>query len=110
MIAWPLARYNTYNVCSGPSAVDDNPIKTEIAVTVAVLGCLLLLIALLCIFKQRKRTTKREADVTDDDENPTYGDYFDPDPRVEVEDSNSYYSSDYETGTGRTTDNNPHYD
>ena len=48
--------------------------------------------------------------MTKEDENPTYGDYFDPDPRVEVEDSNSYYSSDYETGTGRTTDNNPHYD
>ena len=55
---------------------------------------------------------KREADVTDDDENPTYGDYFDPDPRMEVEDTNDYYSSDYEAGTGRskTTDNNPYYE
>ena len=112
MIAWPLARYNTYNVCSGPSAVDDNPIKTEIAVTVAVLGCLLLLIALLCIFKQRRRTISRGTHARQEDVNPTYGDYSDPDPRMEVEDTNDYYSSDYEAGTGtsRTTDNNPYYE
>ena len=46
------------------------------------------------------------------DENPTYGDYHDPDPTVEVEDRNDYYSSDYEVGTGRSraTDNNPYYE
>ena len=97
---------------SGTSVTDDDPNQTEIVVTASVLGCLLLLIALLCIFKQRKRTTKREADVTDDDENPTYGDYFDPNPRMEVDDTNDYYSSDYDAGTGtsKTTDNNPDYE
>ena len=46
------------------------------------------------------------------DENATYGDYSDPDPRMEVEDTNDYYSSDYEAGTGRSrvTDNNPYYE
>ena len=81
-------------------------------VAVSVLGCLLLFLTLLCIFKLRGRPLRRTADVTDDDENPTYGDYFDPDPRMEVEDSNDYYSSDYEAGTGksRATDNNPYYE
>ena len=47
-----------------------------------------------------------------DGENPTYGDYSDPDPKMEVKDSNAYYSSDYEAGTGgsRATDNNPYYE
>ena len=44
------------------------------------------------------------------DENPTYGDYHDPDPTVEVEDRNDYYSSNYEpVGTSRATNNNPLY-
>ena len=47
--------------------------------------------------------------VTDIDENPTYGDYYDPDPVMEVEDSNDYYSSTYEADTSRTTDNNSQY-
>ena len=76
--------------------------------TVSFLGLLLLL---FCIFKQKKasRTTAEEPDV---DENHTYGDYFDPDPIMEVEDNNDYYSSDYEAGTGtsRATDNNPYYE
>ena len=86
-------------------------IQTGVAITVSVLGILLLLIIiLLCIFKQRRRRTA--ADTQDEDENPTYGDYFDPDPIVEVEDSNAYYSSDYEAGTGtsRITDINPDYE
>ena len=54
-----------------------------------------------------KRRGEMQKDV---DENPTYGDYFDPNPRMEVEDTNVYYSSDYEAGTGRSraTDNNPY--
>ena len=48
--------------------------------------------------------------MTKSDENATYGDYIDPDQRMEVEDSNAYYSSDYEPGTSRTTDNNPYYE
>ena len=95
--------------CSGSSVTVDQS-QTGAIVTVSVLGLLLLLIAvLLCIFKQRKARSRAAAEVTCDDENPTYGDYFDPDPRAEVEDTNAYYSSDYETGTSRTTDNNPYY-
>ena len=97
--------------CSG-STRTRSPIPTEVAVTVSVLALLLLLcIILLCIFK-RRRAKRRAADVRYEDENPTYGDYFDPNPRVEVEDTNAYYSSDYEAGTGtsRTTDNNPYYE
>ena len=97
--------------CSGSSVKVDQS-QTGAIVTVSVLGLLLLLIAvLLWIFKQRKARS-RAAEVTNDDENPTYGDYFDPDPRAEVEDTNDYYSSDYEAGTGlsRATDNNPYYE
>ena len=61
--------------------------QTDVAVAVSVLGVLLLLIIiLLCIFKQLKARRSAE-DVTDTDENPTYSDYFDPDPRMEVEDT-----------------------
>ena len=106
-----------YVHCTGPplhytSTVEKNPIQTEVVVTVSVAGCLLLLlITLLCIFKLR-RAKRRAANVTKTDDNATYGDYFDPDPRMEVEDTNDNYSSDYEAGTGtsRTTDNNPYYE
>ena len=97
--------------CSG-STTTDSRIRTGVAITVPVLLILLLLIAiLLCMFKKR-RAKRRAADVRFEDDNPTYGDYFDPNPRMEVEDTNAYYSSDYEAGTGtsRTTDNNPYYE
>ena len=84
-------------------------IQTGVTITVSVLCVLFILIAICCcIFKQQRRV----ADVIDEDENPTYGDYLHPNPRVEVVDSNTYYSSDYEAGTGtsRTTDNNPLYE
>ena len=89
--------------CSG------SPLQTGVAITVSLLALLLLVAILLCIFKQL-RTKRRAADVRDEDENPTYGDYYDPNPRAEVEDTNAYYSSDYEAGTSRTTDNNPCYE
>ena len=91
--------------------MEDNPFQTEVVVTVSALGCLLFLfITLLCIFKLR-RAKRRAANVTKTDDNATYGDYSDPDARMEVEDTNDYYSSDYEAGTGTscTTDNNPYY-
>ena len=97
--------------CSG-STTTDSRIQTGVTITVPVLLILLLLIVILfCIFKQR-RAKRRAAVVRFEDDNPTYGDYFDPNPRVEVEDTNAYYSSDYEAGTGtsRTTDNNPYYE
>ena len=100
--------------CSGsPKTNSNNPIQPEVvAAIVSVLGCLLLLlISVLCIWR-RQRARRSTGDVTDEDENPTYGDYFDPDPRAEVEDTNDYYSSDYEAGTGlsRATENNPYYE
>ena len=64
-----------------------------IAVSVSVTLLLLLLIILLCIFKQRKAKRRRAAEMTRDDDNPVYGDYYDPDPTMEVEDTNDYYSS-----------------
>ena len=64
-----------------------------IAVSVSVILLLLLLIILLCIFNQQKAKRRRAAEVTQDDNNPVYGDYFDPDPTMEVEDTNDYYSS-----------------
>ena len=84
--------------------------STIVVITASALVSLLLLIAiLLWIFKQQK-ARRRAVNVIKTDENATYGDYFDPDPRMEVEDSNAYYSSDYEAGTSRTTDNNPYYE
>ena len=96
---------------TGLPTVDDNPIQTEVVVAVSVVGCLLLLLnTLFCIFKQR-RASRREADATKTDDNAIYGNYSDPDARMEVVDTNDYYSSDYEAGTGTscTTDNNPYY-
>ena len=64
----------------------------------------------LYIFKRRK-ARKLAEEVTDIDENHTYGDYYDPDPVVEVEDINDYYSSTvYEADTSRATDNNSLYE
>ena len=98
---------------SGSTTIDD-PIQPEVAIAVPVLVLVFLLIVviLLCIFKQR-RTRKRVTRVTKPEENPMYGIYSDVYARVEVEDSNTYYSSsDYEagTGTGRIADNNPDYE
>ena len=86
-------------------------LTTVIVIIVSVLG-LLLIIIVLCIFKQRRARRVGAANVIKTDENATYGDYSDPDPRMEVEDTNDYYSSDYEAGTGtsKTTDNNPYYE
>ena len=90
-------------------AYSGSPIQTAVAITVPVVSVLLLLIAiLLCIFKQQKAKRRAIADVRGEDVNPTYGDYFDPDPRMEVEDTNAYYSSDFEAGRSRATDNNPY--
>ena len=67
----------------------DSTMQTGV-ITASVLGVLLLLIIiLLCIFKQQ-RARRRAADVRGDDANPTYRDYYDPDPILEVEDSNAY--------------------
>ena len=86
------------------------PSGVIIAVSVSILP-LLLLVILFCIFKKREAKLRAAAEVTQDDENPVYGVYFNPNPRMEVEDNNDYYSSDYEpVGTSRATDNNPLYE
>ena len=97
-------------------SVDDSLTATVVAVSVSVLLPLYLLLLLLFCFFKRQKALQQDSpdDVMDIDENPVYEyDYSDySDPRAEVEDSNAYYSSDYEAGTGtsKTTDNNPDYE
>ena len=104
-----------------------------IAISASVLLLLLLVIAFLCFFKKRRTRRRAEKVTKSDGANPSYGDYPEPDPRMEVEDRNAYilllwlilnysfefwifrnayYSSDYEAGAGRSraTDNNPYYE
>ena len=80
-----------------------------VAVTVSSLLLALFLASLLFLIKQRKarHSTERSSGV---DRNPIYGDYVDPDPRVEVVDNNENYSPEYVIGTSRITDNNPYYE
>ena len=82
----------------------------HILITVSVLGLILLLLILLYVFKH-KQTKKGVVAETRREMNPVYGDYYhDPDPTMEVKDTNAYYSSEYESGTSRTTDNNTYYE
>ena len=92
--------------------VDNNSgIPSGVMIAVSVSVSILLLLLLVCIFKQREAKLRVAAEVRRDDENPVYGVYFDPDPRMEVEDTNDHYSSDYEpVGTSWTTDNNSFYE
>ena len=90
-----LIKLTSYFVTVGADPGIGTGVPFVVAVSVSgILLLLLLLIILLCIFKQRKeKKRRRAADVTQDDENPVYGDYSHPDPRMEVEDTNAYYSS-----------------
>ena len=80
-----------------------------------VLGSVLLITLILlfafCISKCRQRRPVHR-NVPHTDLNPEYGNYEDPDPIVEVVDTNDYYFSDYEVGSGRSAirDNNPYYE
>ena len=69
--------------------------STDVTIAVSVSGILLLLflIILFCIFKQQRAKRRAAANVRRDDRNPTYRDYYDPDPKMEVKDTNAYYSS-----------------
>ena len=84
------------------------------AIVAPILIILTLAAATVCVCVLKQRTRKKSGNnCADTDENPTYGDYYyDPNPTSEVEDSNAYYASDYEAGTGmgRVTDNNPLYE
>ena len=65
---------------------------------------LILIITVYCNWKQREQR-RNAANHT------ACGDNIDPDARVEVEDSNAYYSTDYEAGPGTSrTDYNPYYE
>jgi len=68
-------------------------------------------IAIVFVFaKNRRRARQSTERASGVDLNPTYGDYVDPDPRVEVVDNNENYSPEYVIGTSRLTDNNPYYE
>ena len=94
---------------SGTATEDSFPTATVI--TVSILSLILLLLILLYIFKRQQRKEGLVAEEPKKEMNPVYGDYYvDSDPTVEVKDTNAYYSSEYETGTSRTTDNNTYYE
>ena len=84
----PLIRSETTNSPGGPG-----PNVFAISGSIA-LGVFLLLCASIafCMWKRRKARIAAEAEV-EIDENPTYGDCYDPYAVVEVEDSNDYYYS-----------------
>ena len=87
--------------------------QTVLAISGSIALGLFLLASLgitIYICKRRKARNLAE-NVTDIDENHTYGNYDYPDPVMEVEDINDYYSSTvYEANTSRTTDNNSRYE
>ena len=60
----------------------------------ALAGLLILVVVVLCALK-RRRSRKNATDVAHTDENPVYGTYFDPDPKAEVADGNTYYKIMY---------------
>ena len=105
--SWQISHTLMSSLSAGIPAV-----VVAVSVSTSLLFLLLLFILLLCFFIQRRAKRRREEEATIDDENPVYGDYFDLAPRMEVEDSNDYYSSDYEAGTGtsKTTDTNSYYE
>ena len=93
----------TYFFADAGADVPVSPILGSVALGV------FLVTSFLFMYK-RQNSRKLAENVTDIDENPTYGDYYDPNPVMEVEDSNDYYSSTvYEADTSRTTDNNSQY-
>ena len=63
-------------------------------ISIVMVLVLLLLFAILFIMK-KKRTRNSESEVTSTVVNPVYGDYYDPDPTVEVNNSNVYHNYIY---------------
>ena len=79
------------------------------------MASVLVFVALLLIlffFIKRRKVERSSQNKTHTDENPVYGDYYYSDPKAEAVDTNDYYSSDYEAGTGtsQTADNNDYYE
>ena len=80
------------------------------------LGVFLVIAVIIVLYICKRLKAKKHAEsAANIDENPTYGDYYDPDPVMEVEDNNVYYSNSsdysttYEARLSRTTDNNSLY-
>jgi len=112
LCARPAPFLCSQTICSDTEEEDTWSSATLAAIAGSLASLLvLLLVVLLCIVK-RRRNRRNAADVTSSDENPVYGTYFDPNPIAEVEDTNAYYSSDYEIASGRSraTDNNSNYE
>ena len=91
---------------------DKEPAKEETETLLigsgVLVGLLLLLAVVYAVHKYFK--DKICYPIMKEDVNDIYGDYSDPDPVVEVTDSNPYYTCDYdETGTTMTRDNNSLY-
>ena len=83
-------------------------LETILIVSGAILGLLLLLFAANALRKYLKG--KISGPIMKEDINDTYGDYYtNPDPVVEMTDSNDYYTGVYEDGTTMTRDNNSQY-
>ena len=73
-----------------------------------IIGLIILLSAGNAIRRYLKQKIWRP--IMKEDINDTYGDYSDPDPVVEMTDSNPhYYTGVYEAGTTMTRDNNSQY-
>ena len=88
-------------------------LHTVLAISGGVIGVFLLtsIGVAFCLCKRRKaRKVAENVTDIDIDVNPTYGDYYDPDPVVEVEDINDYYTGVYQDGSTMTRDNNSQYE
>ena len=83
-------------ICAEKSQPDiwSSPAFLAAGASVLVFLLVLLLVVLFCAMKM-KRNKRNEANVAHSDENPVYGTYFDPDPKAEVADGNTYYKIMY---------------
>ena len=90
---------------------DKEPAKEETETLLigsgVLVGLLLLLVVVYAVHKYFQ--DKICCPIMKEDVNDIYGDYSDPDPVVEVTDSNPYYTCDYGDGTTMTRDNNSLY-
>ena len=94
-----------------PGTATEDSFPTDTVITVSVLSLILVLLILFFLFKRQQRKEGAVAETPKKEMNPVYGDYYvDTDPTVEVKDTNAYYSSEYESGTSRMTDNNTYYE
>ena len=81
--------------------------EVVLIVSGVIIGLVILLSASNAVRKYLKQ--KICCPIMKEDINDTYGDYSDPDPVVEMVDSNPYYTGVYEADTTMTRDNNSQY-